>query len=256
MPDPGEVNELVAGLLGAIDVGGAADAADQRQNVLSLGDKALGKHADGQPAPSDDDQTGALLQLQALARAAEIPSLDNAAKALTGVTALLTGLFTGIGFTTGDFVRMIRDSAALGFIFLVMASLALLLGTFAFVVNAYRSRMNLWAERVAVYAGIFFAGVAFICAGWWISQGAGAGATRPTIQASINTSSNGPPSLSVSVASAEVPRNEDLTTTVWGHEANGWTVLRHEVGGPSQDGSATATISVNNVAAFDQLSVE
>jgi hypothetical protein len=75
-------------------------------------------------------------------RAAEIPSLDNAAKILTGITALVTGLFTGIGFTTGDFIRMIRDFPGKGIAFLVLASTALLIGSFAFVVNAYRSSVN------------------------------------------------------------------------------------------------------------------
>lgn len=247
-----EIKEIAAGLDGAIFSNSALDTATQTADVATvdqLRSTALGQ---GDPPPNDDARELALSKLQAMARAAEIPSLDTAAKALTGVTALLTGLFVGIGFQTGDFVRMIRDFWGQGFTFLLLASLAILLGTFAVVINAYRSPRNLWAERIAVYFGIVCATAAFGLAAWGISQGASAGPTRPTISASFNTTSTSPV-LDVSASSTDVPRSEDLTATVWGNGPNGWAVLSNVVTGPTSDGAATASITVDNVATYSEI---
>src|SRR5262249_9742695 len=158
-------------------------------------------------AQQQDAQT-ALNDLQGLARGSEIPSLDNAAKALAGVTALLTGLFTGLGFATGDFVRMYRDFAPQGLAFLILSSVALLLGTFAFVINGYRSNLNLWAERIAIYLGIGCAAFAFVLAAWGLSQGASNGPTRPSISASFDQSN--PPLLTVNFVVSGVSRSQHL----------------------------------------------
>lgn len=246
------IKETAAGIDGAIFANSALDMNSQTAKVAAvdqLRSTALGQ---GEPPPGDDARELALSKLQAMARAAEIPSLDAAAKALTGITALLTGLFVGIGFQTGDFVRMIRDFWAQGFTFLVLASLAILLGTFAVVTNAYRSPKNLWAERIAVYSGIICAAIAFGLASWGISQGASAGQIRPTISASFDTTS-ATPVLKVSASSADVPRSEDLTTTVWGDGPDGWTVLSDVVTGPTSDGAAVAGITVDNVTAYSEI---
>jgi len=255
LPDPEEVNEVAAGLLGAIAVEAASNAADQSKNVEDLRATVLGQTPTGGSAPTPEEQAAAWLDLQALGRGAEIPSLDNAAKALVGITVAITGLFTGIGFVNGDFVRMARDFPAQGLTFLIGAGLALLLGTFAFVINAYRSNKNLWAERIAVYFGIFCSAVALIFAAWGLSQGASAGSTRPTIAAHFDSSTN-PPSLSVEVKSADVPRSEGLTTTIWGSTAGTWSVLRHADTGPGHDGSIDDSIPVSDISGYDQVAIE
>jgi hypothetical protein len=212
---PAQVNGVAAGLLGAIAAANAANAADQSTHVQQLRDTVLGlPPAGGGAAPTPDQQTGAWLELQALERGAEIPSLDNAAKALVGLTASITGLFTGIGFATGDFIRMIRDDPGAGLTFLILAGVTLLVGTFAFVVDSYKSNRNLWIERIGVYFGIVCGGAAFVVAAVGISQGASAGSTRPTITASFGGSN--PSTLTVEVKSADVPRSENLTTRFGG----------------------------------------
>ena len=193
-----------------------------------------------------------LLQLEAMDRATEIPSLDKAAKYLAGITVLLTGLFTGIGFSTGDFIRMTRDFQGVGIAFLILASTALLLGTFAFVINGCRSSLNLWSERIAVYLGIACAAAAFILAAWGLAQGASAGPTRPTISASFDTTSN-PPVLKVSVGSSDVPRSEHLTATVWGKRDGDWVVLGYLITGPTRDGANNANITVNNIMPYSTI---
>ncbi len=251
-----EVKEIAAGLIGSIYADSSLDAATQKtkiDEVVGLRSSALGLNAAAAPADGSSPEL-AFTELEAMDRAAEIPSLDNAAKILTGITALVTGLFTGIGFTTGDFIHMIRDYPGQGIAFLILASMALLLGTFAFVVNAYRSSLNLWLERGAVYIGIACAGASFILASWGLAQGASAGQTLPVISASFNTSS-GTPVLDVSVNSLSVPRSEHLTATVWGHGAQGWTVLSSLVTGPAPDGTDNASITVNNVATYTQIEV-
>jgi hypothetical protein len=247
---------IAAGLIGSIYADSSLDATTQEtklDGVLKLRSAVLGLNGAAAPAGGTSPDL-ALTELEAMNRAAEIPSLDNAAKILTGITALVTGLFTGIGFTTGDFIRMIRDFPGQGIAFLVLASMALLLGTFAFVINAYRSSLNLWLERAAVYAGIACAGASFILASWGLAQGASAGQTRPVISASFNTSS-GTPVLDVSVSSSNVPRSEHLTATVWGDGAHGWTVLSSLVTGPAPDGTDNASITVNNVSTYTQIQV-
>jgi hypothetical protein len=252
---PDEIKEIASGLAGAIyaDTSLTADAQTAEIDAVDqLRATALGEPAAGGPPPVQADVELAKSKLEARGRAAEIPSLDNAAKILTGVTALVTGLFTGIGFSSGDFVRMIRDFWLQGFIFLVAAGLALFLGTFAFVIDAYRSSTNLKWERAAVYVGIICAGVAFGMAAWGLSQGASVGPTRPTISASFNTTAS-PPALTVSASSADVPRSEHLTTTVWGKDASSWVVISTLVNGPTVDGAVSTSITIDNTASYTEL---
>ena len=254
--DKKEAKKIVAGLIGSIYADSSLDEAIQKskiEDVLTKYSSALGPGAPAAPADKNDPQL-AWEELQAMDRAAEIPSLDNAARILTGVTALVTGLFVGIGFTTGDFVRMIRDFQWQGLTFLILVSLALLLGTFAFVINAYRSLKNLRLERAAVYLGIAFTGAAFIFASWGLAQGSSAAQTRPVISASFNTTS-GTPVLNVSASSSNVPRSEHLTTIVWGDNAQGWKVLSSLVTGPTPDGTDNASITVNNVSTYAEIEV-
>jgi hypothetical protein len=252
-----EAKVIVGGLIGSIYADSSLDEATQKSkidDVLAKYSSALGPGGPASPADENDPQL-AWEELQAMDRAAEIPSLDNAAKILTGVTALVTGLFVGIGFTTGDFVHMIRDFQWKGITFLILVSLALLLGTFAFVVNAYRSLRNLRLERGAVYLGIVCAGTAFILASWGLAQGSSAAQTRPVISASFNTSS-GTPVLDVSASSSNVPRSEHLTVIVWGDTAQGWNVLSSLVTGPTPDGTDNASITVNNnVSTYTEIRV-
>jgi hypothetical protein len=240
-----KVKESVTVLLGTIfaDTSGTT-AQDRVNNVLKLRSNALGQDR--------AEAECSLLQLEAMDRATEIPSLNRAAASLAGITVLLTGLFTGIGFSTGDFIRMIRDFQGVGIAFLILASTALLLGTFAFVINGCRSSLNLWSERIAVYLGIACAAAAFILAAWGIAQGASAGATRPTISASFDTTSN-TPVLKVSVSSSDVPRSEHLTATVWGKRGGGWIVLGSLITGPTRDGANNANITVNNIMPYSTI---
>jgi hypothetical protein len=240
-----KIKESVAGLLGAIfaDNSDASVQDSKADNVLKLGSNAL---------QDTEEAKCSLLQLEAMDRATEIHSLDKAAKYLAGITVLVTGLFTGIGFSTGDFIRMTRDFQGVGIAFLILASMALLLGTFAFVINGCRSSLNLWSERIAVYFGIACAAVAFILAAWGLAQGASAGPTRPTISASFDTTSN-PPVLKVSVGSSDVPRSEHLTATVWGKRGGRWVVLGYLITGPTRDGANNANITVNNIMPYSTI---
>jgi len=252
------VRDITPGLLSSIyaDTSLSSDAQQSKiTQVETLSSTALGKSTPpaqpGGPAVQVDEATAqaALSQLEAMDRAEEIPSLDTAAKALVGITALLTGLFTGIGFTTGDFVRMIRDFQGPGIAFLILVSIALLLGTFAFLINAYRSQTNLRLEQFAIYIGIACAAAAFTFASWGIAQGASAGPTRPAIAASFDTSSNNP-MLKVTANSSDVPRAEHLTAMVWGETDKGWTLLSHVVVGPDHNGAAATSMTINNVSSY------
>ena len=250
---PSGVNEVVAGLLGSIAVANASNAGDQSAHVEELRDTVLGISSGG-TAPTEDQQTAAWLELKAMERGAEIPSLNSAAAALVGLTAAITAIFTGVGFATGDFIRMIRDVPAAGLAFLVLAGVTLLVGTFAFVIDAYKSNLNLWIERIAVYSGIVCGAAAFVIAAWGLSQGASAAATRPTISAQFQGSN--PPTLAVEVKSSDVPRSENLTTTIWGSSSGTWTVLSHTVSGPQHDGSIDNSIPIGTLSGYDELAVE
>lgn len=94
--------------------------------------------------------------------------------------------------------------------------------------------------------------MAFILAAWGLAQGASAGATRPTISASFDTTSN-PPVLKVSVSSSDVPRSEHLTATVWGEKGGGWVVLGYLITGPTRDGANNANITVNNIMPYGTI---
>jgi hypothetical protein len=263
-----EANAATGGLLGAIFTDSSLDAAGKQSRideVLGLRSTAIGEAevpltqapeaTKAPPAPGKEAQDLAWAQLEAMDRAAEIPNLDNAAKALAGVTTLLTGLFTGVGFTNGDFERMFRDFRLQSILFVSLASAAIILGAFAFAVNAYRSRKNLIYERAAVYVGIACAATAFGFAAWGLSQGASAGSTRPAISASFTTVSDSP-ALSVSVTSSAVPRTDHLNTTVWGLKAKGWTVLSNLVNGPAPDGTDNVNVTVSNVTAYTKVEVQ
>src|SRR5215467_930653 len=250
-----EINEVADELAGAIYSDSSLSVQDQAtkvQAVDQLRSTALGEPgADGNP-PTPEARDLARSKLQAMGRAAEIPSLDTAAKALATATTLLTGLFIALGFQSGDFIRMIRDFWTQGFLFLLLAGLAIILGTFAVVIDAYRSRTNLLAEKGAVYVGIACAAAAFGLLAWGLSQGASAGPTRPTISASFDTTSS-TPVLKVAASSSDVPRSEHLDTTVWGDGAHGWVVLSNVVDGPGSDGTAAANIALDNVANYSEV---
>lgn len=203
---------------------------------------------------SPGEPENARLEVRALYRASEVPGLDSAAKALTGVTAALTALFTGIGFSTGDFARMIRDHQDFGLAFIILVGVALLLGSFAVSINAYKSAWNLRGERLALRAGIACATVAFICAAWGLSQGASATQTSPSISASFDTTGKSPV-LKVTAGSSAVPQSRVLAATVWGKPPNStaWQVLTYVVAGPDHDGDASLTISVDDVSTYAHI---
>jgi hypothetical protein len=193
-------------------------------------------------APDASDARAAIAELQGDVRAQEIPGLDKAAQILTGIVALITGLFTGLGFVTGDFVRMFRDFFKLGLAFVLCAGLAMFLGTFAFLINSYRSNKNLRFEKIAIYAGVILAVAAFVLAACGISLGASNGTTKPTISASADSGSV--PTVSIQMASADLPRTAAADLGVWGRTtADGeWTLLRWQVSGPTHDGSVAVSL--------------
>lgn len=204
------------------------------------------------PDAADPDAIrDAELQLNAMYRASEVPGLDTAAKALTGVTTALTALFAAVGFSTGDFDRVIRDDWLLGLAFIGLAGVALVLGTFAVCINAYLSDINLHLERLALRAGIVCAVAAFTFAAWGLSKGASAAQTSPTISASFDTTGKSPV-LKVTASSSAVPQSSVLAATVWGEQpgSSSWNILTYVVAGPDHDGDATVNISVNNVSPY------
>ena len=173
---------------------------------------------------------------------------------MAGVTTVLAGLYTGIGFSTGDLDRMIRDHVSQGLIFLILAGVAILLGTFAFVIDGSYSSVNLNLERGAVYVGIGCAATAFCLVAWGLSQGASA-ATTPTIAASFDTSTASPV-LNVTVASSDVPNKDRIITTVWGADSEGnWKLLNHLSSGAASDGTANASMTVDNADSYTEIEV-
>lgn len=250
--DQAAARKIAATLFGAVYADGSLDSTAQESRITQI--NGLRIAVLGEPADAAPTADLALSELKAMDRAAEASGLDKAAASLAGVTALLTGLFTGVGFSTGDFARMIRDSPFKGFSFLILASLAILLGTFAFVINAAQSPWKLRAEKAAVYVGILFAATAFFLASWGLSQGASA-ATTPTISASFDTSAT-PPILKVTIGSSDVPRQERIVTTAWGADRTGkWTVLSHLSSGAASDGTADGSMTISNTNSYTQIEI-
>jgi hypothetical protein len=211
--------------------------------------------ADGTADAANDAKEVALLKLKAMNRAAEIPGLDASAKALVGVTVLITGLFTGIGFSTGDFVRMIRDHWSQGFLFLILASVALLVGTFAVAINAYRSQNNIRAERIALYAGVVCAAVAFGLGAWGLAQGASS-ATTPSISAAFSTTV--PATLNVTVSSSDVPRKKHMILRVWGWDQTQakWDSIGVDHLAPAPDGTINSSPSFSGVDSYTMIEID
>jgi hypothetical protein len=241
--------ELVTGLIAAARSDASLSPADQDklvQEIASLRDRAFGSPPDA----------GAMAELEAMARADEIIGLDNLAKALTGIVVLTTGLFTGLGFSSGDMLRMIRDSPAVGLVFLSSAGVAVFLGTFAFGINAYRSLANFWMERIAVYSGVALGALSLVMACVGLSQGAGAGSASPVLIGSLDTTGS-VPSLQLVVQTSDVPRSDHARATVWGRTDQGsWVVLAHLVTGPARDGSVDQHLSIPAVTGYVVLVAE
>ncbi len=213
------------------------------------------KHCDTNTVDWDNacqDARHHLAQLQGMARSSEVAKLDRAATVLAGITTVVTGLFTAFGFGSGDYQRMFRDLFIQSFLFLIFTGAALFLGTFAFVVNAQKSDVNLWVERIAVYVGIGCAGAALVLGSWGLSQGQSAGPTRPGISATINTSGTSQV-LDVTSQSAAVPRWEHLKVTIWAKDARGWNVLRDDIVGPGRDGTVNDSIAVPYKSSYIQV---
>lgn len=104
---------IASGLIGSIYADSSLDATTQKSKVdqvVTLRSIALSSTETADTADATSPTLSpalALNELDGMNRAVEIQSLDKAATALAGITALVAGLFTGIGFTTGDFVHMI-----------------------------------------------------------------------------------------------------------------------------------------------------
>lgn len=247
-----DVKKTTAGLIAAAYADSSLDAAAEAAGITLI-DKLRALALD-QPATQDPDSGLAALELEAMGRANEISSLNKAAAALAGITTVVTGLFAGIGFSSGDLDRMIRDHFSQGLLFLILAGVAILLGTFAFVIDGSYSRLNLNLERGAVYIGIGCAAIAFCLVAWGLSQGASA-ATTPTISASFDRTT-APPVLNVTVASSDVPHTDRIITTVWGTDSQGtWKLLDHLSTGAASDGTASASTTVNNADSYTEIEV-
>jgi hypothetical protein len=245
-------NSLAEGLFGAT-FASTMSWTDQEAKIEDI--NGYRTAALGTAAGANDAGEVALLKLKAMSRAAEIPGLDASAKALVGVTVLITGLFTGIGFSTGDFVRMIRDHWGQGFLFLILASVALLVGTFAVAINAYRSQFNLWTERIALYAGVVCAAAAFGLGAWGLSQGASS-ATTPTISAAFSTTA--PATLSVTASSSDVPRKEHMILHAWGFDQTQkkWDSIDDYDLPPASDGTINSTLSLSPVDSYTTIEID
>ena len=250
-------DELATSLKSAL-LASNADATTNQAQVKLFDDLVTTAKVNALDAKDDEEGASAvkaraaIQQLQACVRSQEIPSLDAAAKILAGVTALITGLFTGLGFATGDFVRMYRDYFSIGLSFLLCAGIALLLGTFAFLINSYRSQRNLWFERIAIYFGVTLTGGAVVLAAVGLSLGASNGTSRPVISATISPGAM--PTASLQVMSNSVPRSEFATVVVWGDSVSGaWNLLRTVVSGPSNDGVIDISIGSINTGGYSQL---
>lgn len=250
--DAEKVKKTAASLIAAAYVDSAPSADGQVAGTAQI-DK-LRAIALSQTPNQDPDVDLAASELESMGRAGEISSLNKAAVSLAGITALVTALFTGIGFSTGDLERMIRDHVSQGLIFLILAGVAILLGTFAFVINGSYSRLNLNLERGAVYLGIGCAAIAFCLVAWGLSQDASA-ATTPTIAASFDRSTTSPV-LNVTVASSDVPHNDRIIATVWGMDSQGkWNRLSHLSNGAASDGTASISITVDNADSYTETEV-
>jgi divalent metal cation (Fe/Co/Zn/Cd) transporter len=71
---------------------------------------------------------------------------------------------------------------------LILGVLAILVGTFAFLIDAVQSPVKLRLEQGAIYLGVVAFGASFIIAAWGLATGASGGSARPVVTAEVTTS--------------------------------------------------------------------
>ncbi|MBV9310562.1 MAG: hypothetical protein JOZ73_07015 [Solirubrobacterales bacterium] len=180
-------------------------------------------------------------------RAPVVAQLDKAAKILIATITTITAALTAAGFAAGDFTFFYRNHLFWALVYLILAAIAIFVGTFAFLVDSVEKRWKLRAEQIAIYLGVAAFGVAFIIAVWGLAAGASGGLDRPVLSADLTGSqAAGTTVITAKANRSAVPRSNTLVTSVWGVPAHGsgFVSLRYDVVGASSDGTVSDSVDV------------
>jgi hypothetical protein len=93
-----------------------------------------------------------------------VAGLDKAAKILVTAFTTITAALTAAGFAAGDFTFFYRNHLSWALVYLILAAVAIFVGTFAFLVDSVEAQWKLRAEQAAIYLGVASFGIAFIIA--------------------------------------------------------------------------------------------
>jgi hypothetical protein len=180
-------------------------------------------------------------------RVSTVASLDKAAGILVATFVTLTAAFTAVGFAAADYTSFYRNYLGWAIAYLVLAIFAVLVGTFAFLIDAVADNWKLRAEQLFIYLGVVAFGAAFVIAAWGLAIGASSGNDRPQLTASLTTSkTERTTALSATATRSAVSRSHVLVMTFWGFDASqsAFHKLRYDVVGPTASGSIDHSAAV------------
>lgn len=179
-------------------------------------------------------------------RAPVVAGLDTAAKILIATFTTITAALTAAGFAAGDVTSFYRNHQFWAFLYLILAAIAILVGTFAFLVDSVEAQWKMRLEQWAIYGGVIAFGAAFIIAVWGLAAGASAGLDRPVLSAQLTGSPSSGTTITASASRSAVQRSDTLVTSIWGVSADGkkFVPLRYDVVGASSDGSVSDSLGV------------
>jgi hypothetical protein len=155
-------------------------------------------------------------------RADLVATLDRAAAILVTAFTVISGALVAAGFAVGDFPRFYRNYFGSALAFLILAGFAILVGTFAFLIDAVESTWKLRLEQAAIYTGVVAFAAAFAIAAWGLAYGSSGRTDRPTLTTALATSmsqagQNQVTTYDVTARATRsgVQRSDALVTTVW-----------------------------------------
>jgi hypothetical protein len=219
----------------------SCDAATAAEDAAVFESKArsLLAQATTEASTLDDDT------VQKFERVTTVAALDKAALSLVAAFTTITAALTTVGFATGDYTGFYRNYLGWALAYLILAIVAVLIGTFAFLIDAVQDNVRLRIEQFAIYAGIVAFGVSFCIAASGLAVGSSGGSNRPAISASVIISkTDGTAEVKAQVDRSDVQRSDALTVAVWGDDAKTslYELLEIDVTGPDKAGAVTEMI--------------
>ena len=188
---------------------------------------------------------------------ATVAALDKAAQILVAAVTTITGVLIAAGFALGDFTSFYRNHFGAGLAFLLLSVAAIIIGTFAFLIDAVESENKLRAEVAAVYVGVVAFGAAFVIAAVGLASGTSSGSDRPVLTTGVTTDKTaGTTTVTATASRSAVPHSSALAVALWGVEnaQSPFVLLRYDVVGPKSDGTASdtadATVASNAYTQF------